>query len=222
MVRIQDRWVFVWFPFHSLPIPPSPHLPHWYPSPIQTELTVVLHTPNNTHLLLLPLLTTFTAVHSTAYQHSTGLRRERGRVRESYERKRGRCTHTRTAAPDDSVSLPPLATVSPVMTVPVPVATHPLFVWRPWSKRNTTPHTTYLTSTPPHTTHLHTLHTSSHYTPPHTTHLHTLHTSSHYTPPHTTHLLTLHTSSHYTPPHTTHSYYSGLSFNKYEHGKVLN
>ena len=59
---------------------------------------------------------------------------------------------------------------------------------------------------PPHITHHHTSHTTTHHTPPHITHHHTSHTTTHHTLPHITppHTTTHHTTTHHTLPHITH------------------
>ena len=72
-------------------------------------------------------------------------------------------------------------------------------------------HTSHTTThhTPPHITHHHTSHTTTHHTLPHithyhTSHYHTSHTTTHHTLPHITHHHTSHTTTHHTPPHITH------------------
>ena len=84
--------MFIWLPLHlpliltHSPLTPS-HLPHGHPAPVQTEVTVILHTPYNTHFffifLLLILLRICSFAYTSVYQHSTRLReREGGRERE--------------------------------------------------------------------------------------------------------------------------------------------
>ena len=66
-------------------------------------------------------------------------------------------------------------------------------------------HTSHTTThhTSPHITHHHTSHTTTHHTPPHIIHHHTSYTTTHHALPHITHYHTSHTTTHHTPPHIT-------------------